>query len=177
MNILVFSDSHGRVLDMFNLVENLSPDAVIHLGDYDEDAQDLRRSYPDLTVYSVRGNNDYGSDSPWFSVVTPEGVKFYLTHGHREGVVWTSCGNIAEHAKKFGCSIALYGHTHCANHVIDDDIHIFNPGSISLPRQGVASCLSLEIQNGKLIDAVFLNTDGEPISLTKQKNKSKFRWF
>ena len=54
MNILVFSDSHGRVLDMFNLVENISPDAVIHLGDYDEDAQDLRRSYPNITVYSVR---------------------------------------------------------------------------------------------------------------------------
>lgn len=177
MNILIFSDSHGRVLDMFNLVENISPDAVIHLGDYDEDAQDLRRSYPNITVYSVRGNNDYGSDSPWFSVVTLEGIKFYLTHGHREGVVWTSSGNISEYAQKFGCSIALYGHTHCANHVIDNDIHILNPGSISLPRQGVASCLSLEIQNGEIINSVFLNTDGEPISLTKQKNKSKFRWF
>lgn len=177
MNILVFSDSHGRVLNMFNLVENISPDAVIHLGDYDEDAHDLRRSYPNIDVYSVRGNNDYGSDCPLFSVITLDGVKMYLTHGHREGVVWTSSGDVGKCAEKYNCSVALYGHTHCANACCYNNIHIFNPGSISLPRQGVASCLSLEIQNGELINSVFLNTDGEPISLTKQKNKSKFRWF
>lgn len=177
MNILVFSDSHGRVLDMFNLVESLSPDAVIHLGDHDEDAKDLQRSYPDITVYSVRGNNDYCSDCPLFSVITLEGVKIYLTHGHREFAAWTNSGDVGSRAEELGCTLALYGHTHCANEQEENGVKIFNPGSISLPRQGVASCLSLEIKDGEVLSSVFLNTDGEPISLSDKNKKSKFRWF
>lgn len=48
MKILVFSDSHGRTLDMYGLIETEAPDAVIHLGDHYEDACDLRRSYPNM---------------------------------------------------------------------------------------------------------------------------------
>lgn len=86
MKILVFSDSHGRTLDMYGLIETEAPDAVIHLGDHYEDACDLRRSYPNMPVYAVRGNNDFEPDAPLFSVIAPEGVRMYLTHGHRDRV-------------------------------------------------------------------------------------------
>lgn len=177
MNILVFSDSHGRILDLLNIVEMYSPDAVIHLGDYHDDAQDLMRSYPNISVYAVRGNNDYGSNAPLFSVICLEGVKIYLTHGHMEGVAFTSYGNVCNKARQHGCTLALYGHTHCAYEGEDDGIKVYNSGSISLPRQGVASCLLLNLKDGNIINSTFLNADGEPISISPQKNKSIFRWF
>ena len=69
MKVLVFSDSHGRTLDMYDAIEREQPDAVLHLGDCYEDARDLQRSYPDLTVCGVAGNNDWGADAPSQAVV------------------------------------------------------------------------------------------------------------
>ena len=46
MKIVVISDSHGRMLDVYDAVERECPDAVIHLGDCYEDACELRHSYP-----------------------------------------------------------------------------------------------------------------------------------
>ena len=43
-------------------VEREKPDAVIHLGDYADDARELERLFPMLPVYRVRGNNDYKPD-------------------------------------------------------------------------------------------------------------------
>ena len=41
MKIVVISDSHGRMLDVYDAVERECPDAVIHLGDCYEDALSL----------------------------------------------------------------------------------------------------------------------------------------
>ena len=109
MKILVFSDSHGRTIDMYGLIEAEDPDAVIHLGDHYEDACDLRRSYPNIPVYAVRGNNDFEPDAPLFSVIAPEGVRMYLTHGHRDRVGWTNTGFVSDRAAEHGCVLALYG--------------------------------------------------------------------
>lgn len=165
MNVLVFSDSHAKIIDMFALVENISPDCVIHLGDYTDDAKTLELGFPNVKVYSVRGNNDYTSTKPLSSVITLENIKIYMTHGHMEGAIWDSYGDIYSHAKKLDCNIAFYGHTHCANHVTKNNIHIINPGSISFPRKGVASCFSLEIKGGKILNTAFLNAQGEYISI------------
>ena len=64
MKILVFADSHGRSAGMFYAIENEKPDAVIHLGDYTGDADELERAYRAIPVYRVRGNNDYDPDIP-----------------------------------------------------------------------------------------------------------------
>ena len=112
MKILVFSDSHGSVLDMMQLIELEMPEAVIHLGDHYEDACDLRRSYPDIPVYAVRGNNDFEPDAPLFLIIAPAGVRMYLTHGHRDHVSWSSAGQVAQRAAAHDCVLALYGHTH-----------------------------------------------------------------
>ncbi len=178
MKILVFSDSHGRTLDMYGLIETEAPDAVIHLGDHYEDACDLRRSYPNMPVYAVRGNNDFEPDAPLFSVIAPEGVRMYLTHGHRDRVGWSDTGLVSAHAADNGCTLALYGHTHLRNDVTEGGVRVMNPGSISMPRSGRASCIRLTVQGGRLLAAGFLDTDGAPYdeSLDKKKKK-RFGWF
>ena len=61
LKILVFTDSHGYNMGMAYAVDREKPDAVLHLGDHADDAQDLGRAFPGLVIISVRGNNDYGT--------------------------------------------------------------------------------------------------------------------
>ena len=42
MNILVLSDSHSALSFMRRCLESVKPDAVVHLGDYFEDAQAMQ---------------------------------------------------------------------------------------------------------------------------------------
>ena len=63
MKLLIFSDSHrANITDMLALIDEEKPDAVAHLGDLVCDVEDIRFVYPELPVYSVRGNNDWGDD-------------------------------------------------------------------------------------------------------------------
>ena len=55
-------------------VEREKPDAVIHLGDYADDARELERLFPMLPVYRVRGNNDYKPDVAQYAVITPDNL-------------------------------------------------------------------------------------------------------
>ena len=50
MKVLVFSDSHGYNMAMAYAIEREKPDAVIHLGDHTDDADDIRRAFPVLLV-------------------------------------------------------------------------------------------------------------------------------
>ena len=75
MKVLVFSDSHGYNMSMAYAIEREKPDAVLHLGDHTDDADDIRRAFPALTIYHVRGNNDFDMDVPLFAVVTVGGVR------------------------------------------------------------------------------------------------------
>mgnify|MGYP002514515205 CR=1 FL=1 len=43
MKILVLSDSHSALSFMFRCVRKVKPDAIIHLGDYFDDAQALQQ--------------------------------------------------------------------------------------------------------------------------------------
>ena len=41
MKLLIFSDSHGNVANMADVVRLESPDRILHLGDMARDAEDL----------------------------------------------------------------------------------------------------------------------------------------
>ena len=176
MKILVFSDSHGRVLSMYDAMEREEPDAVIHLGDCYEDACDLRRSYPNVVVYAVRGNNDFEPDAPSFLVIAPEGYPIYAAHGHLERVSWSQTGNLPARAAEHGCKLALYGHTHRVYDRQEGDVRVVNPGSISLPRGGSAGYVRLIVQDGKLESLEQLDADGAPYP-KKAFAQKEFRWF
>lgn len=160
MKILVFADSHGRSAGMFYAIENEKPDAVIHLGDYTGDADELERAYRAIPVYRVRGNNDYDPDIPLHAVITPANVPIYITHGHKERVSMLAWGILPQKAAEEGCVLALYGHTHRTLLEKAGGVWVMNPGSISLPRGGPASYGRLTLEGGRIDRLEILNEDG-----------------
>lgn len=128
MKLLVVSDSHHSLGYIYDAIELEMPDAVIHLGDHQGDAEDLSCAFEAIPFYTVPGNCDYGSIDPDTRLLAFEGVRFFLTHGHRYGVksgltrLWLA-------AKQAGADIALYGHTHIPSDTEKDGIRMINPGA------------------------------------------------
>lgn len=148
MRILIISDSHGDTKRFDKCIESFSPDAIVHLGDIERDVEYLEGVYPKIPTYAVVGNND-----PWVrreseKTVEFDGVKVFLTHGHLYGV-WDGGFRIAKRAEELGCSVALFGHSHIPTDEVFGTVRVFNPGSISRPRQGNYSVGIMEIENGK----------------------------
>lgn len=177
MRVLVCSDSHGRLLDLYDAVERETPDAVIHLGDYYGDACELRHSYPDLSVYAVAGNNDWGADAAWHQVISLEGVRIYLTHGHQEGVSFSECGNMVQRTQEEDCQLGLFGHTHIVYLDRYAEVTVLNPGSISLPRQGIASYAMVSLKAGQILEIVLHDTEGNLWTPEKRKKQKRIGWF
>ena len=127
MKLLVMSDSHGTISYMKEAVKIEKPDIAIHLGDCMSDAERLGDMFPDLRLFSVKGNNDwYGGSLD--AVYETDFGKIYMCHGHMLGVK-SGLENLVYKAKDKGCSIALYGHTHRAHLEIIDGVTVVNPGA------------------------------------------------
>lgn len=150
MKVLVFADSHERLSSMYDIIENHNPNMIIHLGDCVEDIRTVMRSYPNIECNYVCGNNDYYSEAPMSKVAKIGGVTMYLTHGHMERVYGSNVGILPRVARENGASMAFFGHTHRYFNKVVDGIHIINPGSISLPRDGKASCVLMIVENGQV---------------------------
>ena len=86
MEILVLSDSHGRVDHMVRAVEQFHPRQVLHLGDCVRDAQALERQFPQLPVTMVPGNCDWGQTGEPERLLEIEGVRILMMHGHTRHV-------------------------------------------------------------------------------------------
>ena len=139
--ILIFSDTHGDIKKASEIIKNIPCDLVIHLGDLVRDAVELKKMFPDISFEYVCGNNDFfGSD--YIKVVEFEGINILCTHGH----LYT-LEKMVEKAKKLNCSFALFGHTHKSMSQMSDNVRLFNPGSISRPRDDTPSYGVLEIEN------------------------------
>ena len=117
MRIGVFSDSHGDSHALDELLEKMGHvDVVCFLGDVARDADHLRErcaampGQPEL--YAVRGNNDYYSTCqlPWELLIELDGVRIYMTHGHRAagymGLVYKA-QELEARVAMFGCSIPV----------------------------------------------------------------------
>ena len=112
--ILVRSESHSGNSFMRWCVDSVKPDAIIHLGDYYDDACDLHEEYPMIPFYSVPGNCDRYRVPPHVREVVIEnifGVDMLLPHGHKH---WVKQGTelLVRAAQEAGVRAALYGHTH-----------------------------------------------------------------
>ena len=127
--IIVVSDTHGskKGLDSIRalIAEN---DCLVHLGDGAYDVRELQSETPDK-FYVVRGNCDFFSPLPEDGELEVEGVKIYFCHGHHYGVK-TQLTKLALEAKRRGCDIALYGHTHVADITEVEGVTLINPGSL-----------------------------------------------
>lgn len=132
MTILVLSDSHAGLSFMRRCVDKVKPQAVIHLGDYYEDAQALRSDYSHIPFHMVAGNCDRYRcplDAREMLCYPVGGVMLYMTHGHNQRVK-SGIGALIAEARRLGAQAALYGHTHIADcHQEEDGLWVLNPGT------------------------------------------------
>lgn len=151
--LIVISDTHGNgkaVAELLPLIaEN---DMVIHLGDGAGDMRETRSLYPDK-VYTVGGNCDFFAPLPQDGELEVEGIKIFYCHGHRYGVK-DGREKLAAEAKRRGCDLALYGHTHIA--MIDeiDGVTLVNPGSLRYPVGKGGSYCYLVINKDKITPVI-----------------------
>ena len=128
MKILIFSDSHGTMQYMCEAIEKEHPDYVIHLGDHAQDAKELSIYYRDLPITWVKGNCDHFYDAPLTKLVTYDGKKVFLCHGHTYGVKGGLL-RVVYAAKEAGADILLFGHTHIPFHDQSQELILLNPGA------------------------------------------------
>ena len=118
---------------------NIDEKVFIFLGDGERELDEMREEYPDKTILNVRGNCDFGSQSPDTDIYIANGVKLIFTHGHNHGVKYSPYRMLCL-AKECGATIALYGHTHIRSCEYVDGIYLLNPGSASQPRDYGRPC-------------------------------------
>ena len=130
----VFADTHTNTARMVEAVRSLQPDVLIHLGDHARDAEVLRAAFPELPLYVVRGNCDFGASAPDRLVVELGPVKALLTHGHLYNVEW-NVYTLVYAAQEAGAKLALFGHTHEALNVEIGGVQLLNPGTAGKGRE------------------------------------------
>ncbi len=160
MNITVFSDSHGRVAQIKDMMSRTAacvqkPDAILFLGDGLSDLGAV-----DYPVVAVRGNCDmfFAADVPEERVLTLGGYRILMLHGHTVGVKHGMVQALAA-AVRAGADILLFGHTHekCAETFgagtvymgvrFEKTLYVMNPGSLA---DGYFGTLTLK-ENGLLM--------------------------
>lgn len=137
MKILIVSDTHRNFFALKRIIDENKDDCdmMIHLGDGESEFEMCRPLYPDFGMVYVAGNCDYGNHEDSHIVITNCGVKIFCCHGHRYGVR-QGVELLAETAKKNGCLVALYGHTHVFKSGFVNGVLVMNPGSPAEPRSG-----------------------------------------
>ncbi len=152
MKLLFFSDIHGVAQSLEKVLQwadKLSPDKLVLLGDalyhgprngvpgfYDPQKTASLLNANKERLVAVRGNCDTEVDQMMldfpvladFSQLLLPSRSFFLTHGH----IWNQ-----HHLPPLAAgSILAHGHTHIPQiTMLDNGIEVFNPGSISLPKQ------------------------------------------
>ena len=153
MKILIFSDTHSNTEDPIEIIrKEPEVNAIIHSGDCEKDADIIHQAFPNIPMYSVPGNCDILSSNPDDLIVTLEGKKVLITHGHKYAVKYglTSLKNKA-HYEEF--DLVVFGHTHISLIEYFGNTVIVNPGSLKGYKKSYAKA---EISDG-LIKASIIN--------------------
>jgi len=147
MKMIVFSDSHGNLSHMVRVTELLRPDRILHLGDEWKDAQRLHELFSDIPMTQVPGNCDFRPTEEAEQLLSVEGKRILLCHGHTYGVK-QSLLSAAYAAEERHADLFLFGHTHRPLRDYMGGTLFLNPGSIGEgqpPTYGV-----VRIEDGKL---------------------------
>ena len=150
--VVVISATHGRFHPLYQIVEKHKQEAVcfLHLGDGQHEVEDIMSLYPELRVYSVPGNCDFGAQGPMVRSITIGSKTILFTHGHTYHVKH-GLYHLKQAARSQHADIALYGHTHCSFTEYDDGLYIMNPGSPVQPRNGPASYGIIDITDAGIV--------------------------
>lgn len=153
--ILVFSDSHGYLDHMREILKNETPDMVVHLGDCVKDVYAIKQDFPEIPIEFVKGNCDLAQE-PVEKILLIEGKKVMICHGHTYHVK-SDYLNVEYAAKEKQADAVLFGHTHKAFYNNNNGPVMLNPGSIGFTVLSPASYGWLTIdQNLVKADVVFI---------------------
>lgn len=122
---------------------------ILHLGDGNNEFENLMSLFPEKKYVMVCGNNDFYSQAQNDEVVKIGGVTVFMTHGHRYGV-YVSLDRLKRAAAKYDARVILYGHTHMTDYRYEQGVYIMNPGSISQPRMSRKSYGFIDITGGSV---------------------------
>ena len=156
MKYMIASDIHGSAKWCERLLEawrEEAPDRLILLGDLlyhgprndlpdDHAPKDVISQLNEVTVpiVAVRGNCEAEVDQMVldfpcmadYTIIQDGDRQIFCTHGH--------LFSPAKLPKLAQGSLFLSGHTHVKRDEIIDGIHVFNPGSVGIPKDGTHSC-------------------------------------
>lgn len=150
MKLAIFSDSHGYGDRIKQVVESLSDiDYILYAGDVlkDLDAINVPKG---VELVAVKGNCDYRTEYPEDRVINIDESKIFLTHGHKYNIK-RGLDRLYYKARELDSNIVIFGHTHCRCAIEEDGILFFNPGSISIPRDGKKASYGLVEINNSII--------------------------
>ena len=147
MKLLVISDTHGhidRAIRLLPLFKDLN--AIVHLGDYLRDAEQLQK-YTDVKVVAVGGNCDgVTSKTEAMKVIKSPFGPLLITHGHLHGAK-KGIDRLLYQAGECEAKAVLFGHTHTPFYGVYEGVALINPGSLSLPgnqTQGTYAVLNID---------------------------------
>lgn len=127
--IVLVSDSH-RIRNFREILKNRYPEAdyFFHCGDSELTKEEM------AGWATVEGNCDLYFEFPAQLKIDIGAHSFLLTHGHRAGYPYEDTLPIL--AKKYGCDVVCYGHTHVPMDKMSHGIRLLNPGSLRYNRDG-----------------------------------------
>ena len=171
MTYLILSDSHGHPDRIEEASRRVRPDGILFAGD---GLRDLARvdftTLPErCPLWAVSGNCDWLTvplvvNDPLLEpkdeeLITLEGVRILLMHGHTYGVKG-GLGSAVTRAVQRDADLLIYGHTHLpvelhlrpddrrADFSVSKSLTLFNPGSLG---DRDASFGTLTIRNGQIL--------------------------
>lgn len=122
---LVISDTHHQTKELIDLFEKYKDYVIIHCGDYCIDESILNK----YNVIYVKGNCDILSVHEEDRTLDIEGLRIFITHGHKYGVK-SDFLRIKYKALEVGANYVFFGHTHIETYFCEDGISFINPGSL-----------------------------------------------
>ena len=167
MTLLILSDSHGRPDRVTEAIRRVRPDGILFAGDGLRDLSSLPDNPPCL-LWAVKGNCDWmmspvilgntALEAEDEELITVEGIRILLMHGHTYGVKG-GLGRAIAHAIAQDADVLIFGHTHTPVelHLSPDNtfafsvqkpLTVFNPGSLG---DRDASFGTLTIQKGQML--------------------------
>ena len=147
MIFLVFSDSHFNTTEMEILIKKIPHNRIIFLGDMQKDIEHIQRIFPNESICSVLGNNDYAfNQAEYEKTLFYENVKILCCHGHKYRVK-INLDNLYYISKKNNINLAFFGHTHKSVAIEKDGVLLINPGSIGYRNEFAV----VEINEGNIV--------------------------
>ncbi|MEZ8824884.1 phosphodiesterase [Vibrio amylolyticus] len=138
-----FEQSKATTLILLGDVLNHGPRNPVPEGYAPVEVASLLNQYAD-SIIAVRGNCDSEVDqmlldfpmmADYAWVLLESGRRMFITHGH----LYNSTKRPALRAS----DILAHGHTHIPTAQLEDEVVIFNPGSVTFPRDGYSASFGL----------------------------------